>query len=53
MIEVLWAYKTTVRSTTREMLFSLAYKYKAMVPVKLGASFLTTDNFDPEKNMIF
>ena len=43
----LWAYKTTARSTTREMLFSLAYGYKVMVPVKLGAGFLRRDNFDP------
>ena len=31
--EVLWAYRTTARSTTGETLFSLAYKYEAMVLV--------------------
>ena len=46
--EVLWAYRTTARSTTRETLFSLAYKYESMVPIKLGAGSLRRDNFDPE-----
>ena len=50
--EVLWAYKTTARSTTRETPFSLAYGYKAMVPVEQGASFLSRDNFDLEQNII-
>ena len=46
--EVLWAYKTTTRSTTGETSFSLAYRYKAMVPVEIGARFLRRDNYDPE-----
>ena len=45
---VLWAYRTTTRSTIRETLFSLAYRYKVMIPVKLGARFLRRDNIDPE-----
>ena len=45
--EVLWAYRTTARSTTGEMPYSLAYGYEAMVPVELGASSLRRDNFDP------
>ena len=36
LLEVLWAYKTTARSTTRETPFSLAYGYEAMVPVELA-----------------
>ena len=50
--EVLWAYRTTARSTIGETPFSLAYGYEAMVPVKLGAGSLRRDNFDPEQNMI-
>ena len=50
--EVLWAYRTTIRSTTRETLFSLAYGYEAMVPVEIGAGFLRRDNYDPEQNLI-
>ena len=50
--EVLWAYKTIARSMTGEMPFSLAYRYKAMVPVELGAGSLRRDNFDQEQNMI-
>ena len=33
--ELLWAYKTTIRSTNRETPFSLAYGYKAMVPIEI------------------
>ena len=33
--EVLWAYRTTTRSTTRETPFSLGYRYKAMVLVEI------------------
>ena len=46
LLEMLWAYRTTARSTTGENPFSLAYGYEAMVPVKLGARFLRRDNFD-------
>ena len=46
--EVLWAYRTTARSTTRETPFSLAYGNKAMVIVELGTESLRRDNFDPE-----
>ena len=52
LLEVLWAYRTTARLMIEERPFSLAYGYKAMVPVKLGASSLRRDNFDPEQNMI-
>ena len=50
--DVLWAYKTTARSTTGETPFSPAYGYEAMVPVELGAGSLRRNNFDPEQNMI-
>ena len=44
--EVLWAYRTTARSMTRETPFLLAYGYEAMVLVELGARSLRRDNFD-------
>ena len=50
--DVLWAYKTTVRLTTRETPFSLAYVYEAMALVELKAGSLRKDNFDPYQNMI-
>ena len=50
--ELLWAYRTTVRSTTRETSFSLAYVYEAIVPVEIGAGSLRRDNFNVEQNMI-
>ena len=52
LLEVLWAYKTTAKSTTGETPFSLAFRYKAMVLVELRAGSLRRDNFNPEKNMI-
>ena len=50
--EVLWAYRTTAISTTRETPFSLAYGYEAMVLVKLREGLLRMDNFNLEQNMI-
>ena len=35
--EVLWAYRTTARSTTSENPISVAYGYKAMVLIEIGA----------------
>ena len=50
--EVLWAYRTTTTSTTREMPFSLVYGYEAMVLVELGVGSMRRDNFEPEQNII-
>ena len=47
---VLWAYRTTARSTTRETPFSLAYKNEAMVPVEIGSGSLRRENYNPEQN---
>ena len=46
--EVPWAYRTTTKSTTRETLFSLAYRYEVIVPVKIRVRSLKRDNYDPE-----
>ena len=35
--EMLWAYRTTSRSTIGETPVSLAYGYEAMVPIELEA----------------
>ena len=50
--KVLYASRTTTRSTTGETPFSLPYRYKAMVLVELGARSLRGDNFNLEQNMI-
>ncbi|XP_070005508.1 uncharacterized protein [Nicotiana sylvestris] len=34
--KVLWAYRTTPKSSTRETLFSLVYGAKALIPVEVG-----------------
>ena len=48
--EVLWAYRTTARSTTGETPFSLAYEYKAMVPIEIGTRSLRWENYNPQQN---
>ena len=50
LLEVLWAYRTTARSTTSENPFSVAYGYKAMVPIEIGAGSLRRENYNPEQN---
>ena len=48
--EVLWAYRTTIRTPTRETLFSLSYGYKAMVPVEIRMSSLRRKNYNQDEN---
>ena len=50
--KVLWAYRTTARSITRETPFSLSYGYEAMVPAKIEAGSLRRENYNPEHNEI-
>ena len=50
--KVLWAYRTTTRTTTRETLFSLAYGYEVVVPMDIGAGSLRRENYDSEQNSI-
>ena len=52
LLEVLWAYRITTRSTTRETPFSLTYRYDAMILVELCVGSLRRDNFDLEQIMI-
>ena len=35
-IEVLWAYRTTLKSETRETLFALAFGTEAVAPIEVG-----------------
>ena len=48
--EVLWAYRTTARSTTGETPFSLAYGYEAIVTVEIRVGSLRRENYNPEQN---
>ena len=50
--EVLWAYRTTARSTTGETPFLLAYRYEVMVPVEVGAGSLQIENSRVERGLI-
>ena len=50
LTEVLWAYKNTIRTPTREIPFSLSYRYKAMVLVEIEMSFLRRENYDQDEN---
>ena len=46
---VLWAYKTTVRTPTRETPFNLMYGTEVVIPVKIGITSLK-DFFDEHSN---
>ncbi|PON46204.1 Ribonuclease H-like domain containing protein, partial [Parasponia andersonii] len=48
--EILWAHRTTQRTTTRESPFSLAYGYEAMVLVEIGASSLRRSTSEQDRN---
>ena len=48
--KVLWAYKTTSRTSTGETPFSLAYGVEAMVPVEVGISSLRRETYNQEEN---
>ncbi|CAL9030031.1 unnamed protein product, partial [Prunus brigantina] len=48
--EVLWAYRTTHRSSTGETPFSLTFRSEAMVPVEIGMPTHRVVHFDPQQN---
>ena len=50
LLKVLWVYRTTANSTTRETLLSLAYGYEAIVLVGIRAGSLRRENYNPEQN---
>ena len=36
LANVLWAYRTTSRKATNEMLYSLAFGFEAVIPLEVG-----------------
>ena len=48
--KVLWAYRMTSRTSTRETPFSLAYGVEAMSPVEVGIPSLRSETYNPEEN---
>jgi hypothetical protein len=47
---VLWAYRTTVRTPTKETPFKLTFSTEAVVPVKIGLTTLRTTFYKEEEN---
>ena len=52
LLKVLWAYRTTAGTLTRETPFSLLYGYKTMVPVEIEASSLRREIYDSDQSFI-
>ncbi|XP_020202768.1 uncharacterized protein LOC109788451 [Cajanus cajan] len=50
LVEVLWAYRCTPQSTTRETRFRLTYSTDAMIPVEVGEPSFRRLHFDEESN---
>ncbi|XP_034213039.1 uncharacterized protein LOC117625615 [Prunus dulcis] len=48
--EVLWAIRTSYRTSTGETLFSLAFGSEAVVPVEIGEPSYRTETFTPKQN---
>ena len=49
---VLWSYRTSFRTTTRETPFSLAYVVEVVVPIELRIPTFRIENFNEEDNDI-
>ena len=47
---VLWAYRTTVRTPTRETLFKLAYGSEAVIPAKIHMANHRVMKYQDEEN---
>ena len=43
---VLWAYQTTPRKTTNKMPYSLAFGFKAVIPLEVDLSTIRTTVYD-------
>ena len=50
MPNVLWAYRTTARTPTRETPFKLTYGTEAVIPVEVGISSIKQEMFHEEGN---
>ena len=47
---VLWAYRTTARTPTRETPFRLAYGADVIIPAKIGLTSYWVENYTEDKN---
>ena len=47
---ILWAYRTTARTPTREMPFRLAYRSEAVIPAEVGLASYQVENNDKDEN---
>ena len=47
---ILWAYRTTVRTPTRETSFQLAYGSDAVIPAEVGLTSYWVENYAEDKN---
>ena len=47
---VLWAYRTTARTPTRETPFQLAYGTEAVIPAEVGLTSYRVESYDEDKN---
>ena len=47
---VLWAYRTTARTPTRETPFRLAYGADAVIPAEVGPTSYRVENYTEDKN---
>lgn len=47
---VLWAFRTTLQSSTRDTSFSLAFRTEVVIPLKVGLPALKTTQVDVGNN---
>ena len=47
---VLWAYRTTARTPTRETPFRLAYGSEVVIPAEVELTSYRVENYDKDKN---
>ena len=47
---ILWAYRTTVRTTTRETPFRIAYRTDVVIPTEVGLTSYRVENYNEDKN---
>ena len=45
--EVLWSYRTTLQTPTKETLFSLACGLEAVIPVEVGSVSFRVKHYNP------
>ncbi|GJV77513.1 reverse transcriptase domain-containing protein [Tanacetum coccineum] len=48
--QVLWAHRTTLKSSNGETPFSLVYSLKAVIPIEISVETRRIQDFDPKKN---